>query len=71
MKLSVKGLMFAAGIGWALIVLVVGILNMIFEGYGAAYLQQRFTQQLLDPWAEGNDVNHAVNSPVLVGKGPR
>jgi hypothetical protein len=39
MKLSVKGLMFAAGIGWALIVLVVGILNMIFEGYGAAYLQ--------------------------------
>jgi hypothetical protein len=39
MRLSVKGLMFAAGIGWALIVLVVGILNMIFEGYGAAYLQ--------------------------------
>jgi hypothetical protein len=39
MRLSVKGLMFAAGIGWALIVLVVGVLNMIFEGYGAAYLQ--------------------------------
>ena len=39
MKLSVKALMFASGIGWALIVLVVGILNMIFAGYGAAYLQ--------------------------------
>ena len=39
MRLSVKALMFASGIGWALIVLVVGIFNMIFEGYGAAYLQ--------------------------------
>jgi len=38
MKLSVKGLMFASGIGWALVVLVVGVLNMIFEGYGEAYL---------------------------------
>jgi hypothetical protein len=38
MKLSVKGLMFASGIGWGLIVLVMGVLNMIFEGYGAAYL---------------------------------
>ena len=39
MRLSVKALMFASGIGWALIVLFVGILNKIFEGYGAAYLQ--------------------------------
>lgn len=38
MKLSVKALMFASGIGWALIVLVMGILNMIFAGYGEAYL---------------------------------
>jgi glycerol uptake facilitator-like aquaporin len=38
MKLSVKGLMFASGIGWGLIVLIVGVLNMIFTGYGEAYL---------------------------------
>ena len=38
MKLSVKGLMFASGIGWALIALVMGVLNMIFEGYGESYL---------------------------------
>jgi hypothetical protein len=38
MKLSVKGLMFASGIGWGLIVLIVGVLNMIFAGYGKAYL---------------------------------
>ena len=39
MKLSVKALMFASGIGWALIVLVLGVLNMIFAGYGEAYLK--------------------------------
>jgi hypothetical protein len=39
MKLSVKALMFASGIGWALIVLVMGVLNMIFAGYGEAYLK--------------------------------
>jgi hypothetical protein len=40
MRLSVKGLMFASGIGWGLIVLIVGVLNMIFKGagYGGAYL---------------------------------
>jgi hypothetical protein len=40
MKLSVKALMFASGIGWGLVVLIVGVLNMIFKGagYGAAYL---------------------------------
>ncbi len=38
MKLSVKALMFASGIGWGLVLLIVGVLNMIFEGYGKAYL---------------------------------
>ena len=38
MKLSVKGLMFASGIGWALVVLVMGVLNKISAGYGEAYL---------------------------------
>ncbi len=49
MKLSVKGLMFATGIGWALVVLVVGVLNKIFPGYGDAYLQ---VLQAPFPWYE-------------------
>ena len=56
MKLSVKGLMFASGIGWALIALVMGVLNMIFEGYGEAYLNVLAAPF---PWYEatGNIVN--------------
>jgi hypothetical protein len=39
MKLSVKAVMFTSGIGWGLAVLIVGVLNMIFAGYGEAYLK--------------------------------
>jgi hypothetical protein len=39
MKLSVKGLMWAAAFGFALLVAVVGVLNMLFPGYGADYLK--------------------------------
>jgi hypothetical protein len=39
MKLSVKGLTIAGGIIWALAILVVGILNIIFPGYGGEFLK--------------------------------
>ena len=38
MKLSVKGLTLAGGILWALGLLVVGILNLIWPGYGGKFL---------------------------------
>jgi hypothetical protein len=39
MKLSVKGLTIAGGIIWALAILVVGILNLIWPEYGGAFLR--------------------------------
>jgi hypothetical protein len=39
MKLSVKGLTIATAIAWALGLLVVGILNLIFPGYGCEFLR--------------------------------
>jgi len=39
MKLSVKGLTIAGGILWALGLLVVGILNLIWPGYGGEFLR--------------------------------
>jgi len=38
MKLSVKGLALASAIGWGGSILIVGILNLIWSGYGVAYL---------------------------------
>ncbi|MBN1254354.1 MAG: hypothetical protein JXA50_03695 [Deltaproteobacteria bacterium] len=38
MKLSVKGLTIAGAIAWALGMLVVGILNLIWPGYGREFL---------------------------------
>ena len=39
MKLSVKGLMLATGIGWALVIAVVGVFNIyLVPGYAADYL---------------------------------
>jgi len=34
----VKGLALAAGIGWGGSILIVGILNLIWSGYGVAFL---------------------------------
>jgi phosphotransferase system glucose/maltose/N-acetylglucosamine-specific IIC component len=39
MKLSVKGLILATAIAWALCMLVVGILNLIWPGYGGEFLR--------------------------------
>lgn len=39
MKLSLKALAFAAGILWALAVFLVGAANLIWSGYGGAFLQ--------------------------------
>jgi hypothetical protein len=39
MKLSIKGLTLAGGIVWALCLLVVGILNLIWPGYGVEFLK--------------------------------
>ena len=39
MKLSVKGLAIAGGIIWALAILVVVILNIIFSEYGGEFLK--------------------------------
>ena len=39
MKLSVKGLTLAGAIAWALGMLVVGILNLIWPGYGGEFLR--------------------------------
>lgn len=39
MKLSIKGLTIAGGIIWALAILVVGILNIIFAEYGGEFLK--------------------------------
>ena len=39
MKLSVKGLTLASAIAWALCVLVVGILNLIWPAYGGEFLR--------------------------------
>jgi uncharacterized membrane protein YeaQ/YmgE (transglycosylase-associated protein family) len=39
MRLSVKGLMWAAAFGSAILVAVVGILNILFPGYAAEYLK--------------------------------
>lgn len=39
MRLSIKGLTLAGGIMWALGILVVGILNIIFSEYGGEFLK--------------------------------
>jgi hypothetical protein len=39
MKLSVKGLTLASAIAWALCMLVVGILNLIWPAYGGEFLR--------------------------------
>ncbi|NIQ37065.1 MAG: hypothetical protein GTN81_00515 [Proteobacteria bacterium] len=39
MKLNVKALAFAAGILWGLAVLLVGLANLIWSGYGGGFLQ--------------------------------
>ena len=38
MKLNLKALTIAAAIFWAGLVLIVGLANMIFSGYGQAFL---------------------------------
>ena len=38
MKLSVKGLALAAGLGWAGLILAVGLTNLGWPGYGVAFL---------------------------------
>jgi hypothetical protein len=38
MKLSIKGLAFACGVGWGGSVLLLGILNLIWPSYGVAML---------------------------------
>lgn len=39
MRLSIKALAFSAGILWALAVFLVGAANLIWSGYGGAFLQ--------------------------------
>ncbi|MFQ6079201.1 MAG: hypothetical protein ACE5NJ_08725 [Thermodesulfobacteriota bacterium] len=39
MKLNLKALVMTAGILWALAVFLVGLLNLIWSGYGVAFLQ--------------------------------
>ena len=39
MKLNLKALVLAVGILWALVVLLVGAANLIWPGYGVAFLQ--------------------------------
>ncbi len=39
MKLNLKALALTAGILWALAVFFVGVLNLIWSGYGVAFLQ--------------------------------
>ena len=38
MKLSVKGLALASAIGWGGSILIAGIMNLIWSGYGVAFL---------------------------------
>lgn len=39
MKLNLKALVLTAGVLWALAVFLVGVLNLIWSGYGVAFLQ--------------------------------
>ena len=39
MKLSIKGLASTAGIIWGLAILLVGIANLVFPGYGVNFLE--------------------------------
>lgn len=39
MKLNLKALVLTAGILWALVILTTGIANLIWPGYGEAFLQ--------------------------------
>jgi hypothetical protein len=39
MKLNLKALAFTSGIIWALAVFITGIANLIWSGYGLAFLQ--------------------------------
>jgi ABC-type phosphate transport system permease subunit len=39
MKLNLKALVWTSGILWALVLLLTGIANLIWSGYGAAFLQ--------------------------------
>lgn len=39
MKLNLRALAMTAGILWALAVFLVGVLNLIWSGYGGAFLQ--------------------------------
>jgi hypothetical protein len=39
MRLSVRGLMLALAFFWALVIAVVGVLNILYPGYGADYLK--------------------------------
>ncbi len=39
MKLNIKALAFTSGILWAVAVLITGIANLIWSGYGTTFLQ--------------------------------
>jgi len=39
MKLNLKALVLTAGILWALAIFLVGVLNLIWSGYGVAFLK--------------------------------
>ncbi len=39
MKLNLKALAFTAGVLWAVAVLITGIANLIWSGYGTTFLQ--------------------------------
>jgi hypothetical protein len=47
MRLSVRGLMFALAFFWALVIAVVGALNILYPGYAADYLKMIVS---LYPW---------------------
>ncbi|MCJ7679769.1 MAG: hypothetical protein MUP70_03495 [Candidatus Aminicenantes bacterium] len=39
MKLNAKSLALTGGIVWALIVFLIGVVNLLFSGYGAEFLK--------------------------------
>jgi hypothetical protein len=68
MKLSVRGMMFAVAFFWAVALAVVGVLNILYPGYGADYLRN---VTALYPWYKATgtpiDLIYGVVSVFVAG----
>lgn len=58
MKLSVKGLAFASGVTWAVVILFVGTINLLVPSYGFAFLD--FIDSIYPGYHQGSGFSGVV-----------